>query len=55
MSFGLYLLGYVIFAAGLMIGSYLLHIPGRWIAVEALVFIGLGIVHAVTNTRMRDS
>jgi hypothetical protein len=54
MSFGLYMLGYVIFCLGLLMGSHLLHIPPRWIAVEGLVFIGLGITSAVSKTRPKD-
>jgi uncharacterized membrane protein YiaA len=55
MSFGLYLLGYVIFCIGLLIGAHLLHVPPRWIGVGALVLIGIGIVSAVTRTRTKDN
>ena len=54
MSFGIYLAGYVIFVIGLAIGAHLLHVPPRWIAVGVLVFGGLGILKAVSNTRQRD-
>jgi cadmium resistance protein CadD (predicted permease) len=54
MSFGLYLGGYLIFCVGLLLGSHLLHIPSRWLGVEALILIGLGIVSAVTHTRTKD-
>lgn len=55
MSFGLYLLGYVILCVGLLIGAHLLHVPPRWIGVGALVLIGIGIVSAVTKTRTKDN
>jgi uncharacterized membrane protein YiaA len=54
MSFGLYLLGYVIFCIGLLIGAHFLHVPPRWIGVAALVLIGIGIASAVTKTRTKD-
>ena len=55
MSFALYLIGYVIFSAGLIIAAYLLKVPPKWIGVGALVLLGLGIVTAVTKTRMKDT
>jgi hypothetical protein len=54
MSFGLYLAGYLIFSAGVLLAAYLLHVPGKWIGVGALVLLGLGIVTAVTRTRTKD-
>jgi len=55
MSFGIYLLGYIIFCVGLLIGMNLLHVPIRWIGVAALILLGLGIVSAVTRTRTKDN
>lgn len=55
MSFGLYLIGYLIFSAGLILGAYLLHVPAKWIGVVTLVLLGLGIVTAVTKTRRKDT
>jgi hypothetical protein len=54
MSFGLYLLGFAILIIGLALGANLLHVPPRWIGIGALVFVGIGIVTAVTHTRGRD-
>ncbi len=54
MSFGLYILGFVVLIVGLAIGAYLLHVPARWIGVGAVVFAGIGIISAVSNTRQRD-
>jgi hypothetical protein len=54
MSFGIYLVGYIIMIIGLAIGAHLLHVPPRWIGVGALVLVGLGILHGVTATRHRD-
>jgi hypothetical protein len=54
MSFGIYLVGYIIMIIGLAIGAHLMHVPPRWIGVGALVLVGLGILHGVTATRHRD-
>jgi hypothetical protein len=54
MSFGIYMVGFIIMSIGLGIGAHLMHIPGRWIGVGELVLIGLGILLAVTTTRQRD-
>lgn len=54
MSFGIYLIGYLIMIVGLGIGAHLLHISPQWIGVGVLVLTGLGILHGVTATRQRD-
>jgi hypothetical protein len=55
MSFGIYLLGYLILIAGLTYGASLMHVPTHWIVVGALVLAGLGVVTGVKNTRQKDS
>jgi len=54
MSFGIYIVGYIIFIVGLGIGASLLHVPGKWIGVGVLCLIGIAIVHGVTATRQKD-
>ena len=54
MSFGIYIVGYVIFIVGLAIGAHLLHVPPKWIGVGVLCLIGIAIIHGVTATRHRD-
>jgi hypothetical protein len=54
MSFGMYVLGYVIFIIGAAIGAHFLHVPPRWIAVGVVCLMGIGILSGVTNTRHRD-
>jgi hypothetical protein len=54
MSFGLYLVGFVVLILGVGYGAHLLHVPNQWIAVAVLVLIGLGILTGVSNTRQRD-
>jgi hypothetical protein len=54
MSFGIYVIGLVILMAGLIYGATLLHLPAHWIAMGALVVLGLGILSAVKATRQKD-
>ena len=54
MSFGIYLAGFVILTAGLIYGATLLHVPSHWIAVLAIVMVGLGILKGVSSTRQKD-
>ena len=52
-SFSTYLIGYFIFIIGLAVAAYLLHVPGQWIGVGALILIGLGILTAAKSTKPR--
>jgi uncharacterized membrane protein len=54
MSFGIYLAGFVILIGGLIYGAVLLAMPAQWIAVVAIVLIGLAIVKGVAATRGKD-
>ncbi|HWD00626.1 MAG TPA: hypothetical protein VG456_27910 [Candidatus Sulfopaludibacter sp.] len=54
MSFGIYLLGFVILIGGLIYGAVLLHVPSHWIVVMSIVLVGLGILKGVQSTRQRD-
>lgn len=55
MSFGLYIVGFLVLIVGLAWGAYLAHVLQQWIGVGVVVLLGLGIVTAVTHTRQRDS
>ena len=54
MSFGIYIVGYMILIVGLAIGAYLVHVPPEWIGVGVLCLIGVAIIHGVTVTRHKD-
>jgi hypothetical protein len=54
MSFGIYAAGFAIVIAGLIYAAYLMHIPAHWIAVGAIILLGIGIVTGVKNTRQKD-
>jgi hypothetical protein len=55
MSFGLYIVGFIVVIIGLAYGAHLAHVPNQWIGVGVVVLAGLGILKGVTNTRQRDS
>ena len=54
MSFGLYLVGYIVLIIGLALGAHLMHVPPRWIGVGVITMIGIGILTGVTRTRRPD-
>jgi len=54
MSFGIYIVGFIIVIAGLAIGANMLHVPPQWIGVGVLIMAGLGIVMGVSRTRQKD-
>jgi uncharacterized membrane protein len=54
MSFGLYAIGFAIMIGGLIYGAHLMHMPAHWIAVGAIVLLGIGILSGVKATRQRD-
>ena len=55
MSFGLYVIGYLVVIGGLTYGAALMHVPAHWIVAGAIVMVGLGIVTGVKTTRPKDS
>jgi hypothetical protein len=55
MSFGIYLIGYLILIVGLGIAAHLMHVPPRWIGVGVVILVGIGVISGVTSTRNRDS
>jgi hypothetical protein len=55
MSFGIYSIGFAIMIGGLIYAAYLIHVPAHWIAVGAVVLLGIGILSAVKATRQKDS
>jgi xanthine/uracil/vitamin C permease (AzgA family) len=53
-AFGLYVIGFFVFLAGVLYAEILLHIPQTWVIVSALVIVGLGVMSAVSHTKRRD-
>ncbi len=54
MSFGIYIIGYIVLIVGLGMGANMLHVPQKWIGVGVVCLIGLAIIHGVTATRQKD-
>ncbi len=54
MSFGIYAAGFAILIGGLIYGAHLMHVPTQWIAVGAIILVGVGILSAVKATRQKD-
>ena len=54
MTFGLYLLGFVIVIAGLAWGAVTMGVPPLWIGIGAVVLLGIGIFSGATRTRQKD-
>lgn len=53
-SFGTYLIGFLILIVGLSLAAYLLNVPMMWIAVGAVILIGIGVLSATTRGKMKD-
>ncbi|MBX3654576.1 MAG: hypothetical protein KIS62_13375 [Ramlibacter sp.] len=54
MSFALYMLGFLIFLAGLVWGAFEVGLPHVYIGIGALILLGIGIFSAVGRTRAKD-
>ena len=54
MSFVLYMLGFLIFLAGLAWGASVAGVPTLYIGIGALIILGIGIFSAVGRTRSKD-
>lgn len=54
MSFALYMIGFLIFLGGLIWGAVAAHVPTTYIAIGALIVLGIGIFSAVGRTRSKD-
>lgn len=53
-SFGLYLIGFVLVILGLIYLAMMWHVSQTYIAVGAVILLGIGILTGVTRTRRRD-
>jgi hypothetical protein len=54
MSFAIYLAGFIILLAGVVWGMSVAGVPSIWIGIVALIFLGIGIITGVSNTRSKD-
>jgi hypothetical protein len=54
MSFALYMVGFIIFLAGLIWAAVVAGVPQLYIGIGVLVLLGIGIFSAVSKTRSKD-
>ena len=54
MSFVLYMIGFLIFLAGVAWGASVAGVPTLYIGIGALIILGIGIFSAVARTRSKD-
>ena len=54
MSFGIYVVGYLILIAGVAYLAHLMHIPQSYIIAVAVILAGIGVVTGVSTTRQKD-
>jgi hypothetical protein len=54
MSFGIYIVGFLILIGGLIYGAVILHVAAHWIAVGAIVLFAVAILKGVQATRGKD-
>ena len=54
MSFALYLVGFVIFIAGVAWALSVAGVSTLYIAIAVVILVGLGILTGVTRTRTKD-
>jgi len=53
-NFSLFLIGFIVLTVGLVLGAFQLGLPTIWIAIGAVVLLGVGILSGVARTRQRE-
>ncbi len=53
-AFALYVIGFILLVAGVLVGLNLLGVSAQWLLVTALVLAGLGVVTGVASTKRKD-
>jgi hypothetical protein len=54
MSFGIYIVGFLILICGLIYGAVILHVAPHWIVAGGIVLLGIAILKGVQATRGKD-
>ena len=54
MSFTLYILGFLIFTAGVAWALSVANVPTLYITIACVILLGIGIMTAVSKTRTKD-
>lgn len=55
MSFGIYLVGFLLVIVGLIYSAVILHVATHWIVAGAVILLGLALLKGVQATRGKDS
>ncbi len=53
-SFGTYLIGFIVLIVGLGAAAFMAGAPPVWIAIGAIVLIGIGVISATSRTKQKD-
>lgn len=54
MSFGLFILGFLVVIGGVAWGMILAGVPTTWVIIASVILFGIGILTGVSRTRSRD-
>ncbi len=54
MTFGLYMLGFVLLIAGLAWAAAVMGLPPMWIGIGVVILLGIGIFSGASRTRQKD-
>jgi hypothetical protein len=54
MSFALYMIGFIVFIAGVAWACMVAGVPQLYVLIGAVVLLGIGIITAVSRTRAKD-
>lgn len=54
MSFGIYLVGAIIFIGGVAWALIAMHVPQTYVIITGVILLGAGIFTGVTRTRSKD-
>ncbi|MHB1312534.1 MAG: hypothetical protein ACYC3L_11015 [Gemmatimonadaceae bacterium] len=54
MSFGLFILGFLVVIGGVAWGLILAGAPTTWVIIASIILFGIGILTGVSRTRTRD-
>ncbi|HEY0971448.1 MAG TPA: hypothetical protein VGE02_10830 [Gemmatimonadales bacterium] len=53
-SFGTYIIGFLVLIAGLALAAWFLGAPPIWIAIGAIVLLGIAIISGTSRTKPKD-
>jgi uncharacterized membrane protein len=54
MTFALYLIGFLLFIGGVAWAMISAGLPTTWVAIAALILLGIGVFTGATRTRTKD-